>query len=117
VVSDPSFDAVLGGLGSTAVTALRTTLGDAWDGFSTQEKADAMGLMGKLARAHLYALAGQDTSEQLEILKIALEQWQVAGKAVVVAAMKQAATEVFGLGGAFAGSALAAFLKGGPFAI
>lgn len=108
-----SFDDVLAGLGSKAVDALKVTLADSWASLTDEERAAATKLLVSLARAHLLALAGQDTSGELAVLEAAFLQWKVVGKQVVIDGVKTAATTVFGLAGAFAGSALAGAIKGG----
>jgi len=110
--ADPTFDAVAAGLGSAALTALKDTLSASWESFTDDERKQAMQLMITLARARLHEIAGQDVSSFLPILQAALLQWQVVGKQVLVDGVRAAATEAFGLGGAFAGGLLGTALKG-----
>ena len=107
----PSFDAVLGGLGNSAVSALRLTLADSWDSLTDQEKKDAEQLLFALAKARLFEIAGYDVSDHLPILEAAFLQWKVVGKQIVLDGIKQAATTALGLGGAFVGGAVAQLVK------
>lgn len=105
------FDDVLSGLGNKSVDVLKLTLKESWDSFTPDERLDCTRLMFTLAKVHLYELAGYDVSEYKDILEAAFLQWKVVGKQVIVDGVQKAATQVFGLAGAFAGGLLASFIK------
>lgn len=106
-----TMDAVVSGFGNKAIEALRLTLGEAWDSLTPEERTSCTHLMLTLAKAHLYEIAGYDVSNYIGTLKVAFQQWQVVGKQVIVDGVRSVAKEMFGLGGSFAGGALAAFIK------
>ena len=110
-MSTPSFDAVLGGLGNAAVSTLKASMSDAWDALTDDEKKSAETLLFSLAKARLYEIAGYDVSGYLPTLEAAFLQWKVVGKQVALDGIRQAATEAFGLGGAFVAGAVQQIVK------
>lgn len=111
-MADATFDAVVGGFSDQGIAALQRAMADAWSALSTQEKLDCTKLLVTLVRYHLLDVIGQPVQAELAICKVAFEQWSVVGKQVVADAVKGVLTEMFGLAGAFAGSALGTFIKG-----
>jgi hypothetical protein len=111
-MADPTFDAVVDGFADQGIAALKATIKESWDAFTTQERIDATKLLASLVRYHLLDVVGQPVAVELAVTKVAFEQWSATGKQVAADATKQVLTEMFGLAGQFAGSALATFIKG-----
>lgn len=111
-MADSSFDAVVGAYGQQGVVALKKTLEASWAAFSAEERADAEDCIVNLVRYHFLDVIGQPVQVELAIWKVTFENWTATGKQVIADAAKATLTEMLGLAGAFAGSALAGFIKG-----
>jgi hypothetical protein len=104
-------DQIVDGYGNKAVDVLKKTMAGAWDALSDEDKAAVKKLAFTMAKAHILETAGYDVSDYIGTLNSAMLQWKFVGQQVTINAFRTAAHEVFGVAGAFAGSALAAFVK------